>query len=124
MERAGAAVTGFFRQAGAAVANMAGDALATVGANDMAQEAHQAGHDLRATGFEGQAQSSLQKAGSHFKRAFTAAFRSYKDTNIKGLGANLTFSVASWGANMWEGIKNFGCAIGNGCKSLVERIRS
>jgi hypothetical protein len=70
------------------------------------------------------AEGGFKRAGVHFKRAWTAASRAYEDKNIEGIGANLAFSVASWGANMKEGLGSIGCAIGDGFKSLKEQIQS
>jgi hypothetical protein len=108
---------------------LAGNALHLVGRGvgavspDVGAAVERAASRIDGARHEGRAQSSLQRAGSSFKKAWTAAFRAYKNDNIKGLGANLAFSVASWGSNMKEGMKNLACAIGNGFKALGTWIK-
>ncbi|MDR0445285.1 MAG: hypothetical protein LBG98_03335 [Puniceicoccales bacterium] len=120
---AGNVIRGGLWRLGAEACEAASNALSAVGFNSMAQDAEQAGHRLQAARYEGKAESDIQKAGSHFKRAWTAAFRAHDNSKIKGVGAHLAFSVASWGTNMKEGLKNLGCAIGNGFMSLKEHIQ-
>ena len=123
VNQASNAVQGGLQRLVAGVVSFGAEVLSAVGAEGMARGARAAASDIQVVRYEGRAQFNLQSFCFHVKRAWTAACRAYGDDRIKGLG-KLSFSVASWGANSKEAIKDIFCAIGNGFKSLRERIKS
>jgi hypothetical protein len=118
--RAGDAIASGAQQLGAGFFRGVASAASAVGAGDMAVQARQRASELQGASYEGQAQSNLSLAGSHFKKAWSALPRALGDTKIKGFGASLGFSVASWGTNIGKCMGSLVCAIGNGFKSLGE----